>query len=165
MKDVLTQKNILLGISSNEQTRVRLLCAVQQLSDVSEMCCLSGLYLNNASYLPLDVPSEKAPKYVNGVLLLSTALDLPVFMSLLKQIEASAGGVRASGICPLDLDIVAFEGAHFDVQHRPLPRPLKYEEAYLWTCVKELCPQLQLPLPQPLVRLCLPWKRDTSWKQ
>ena len=159
MSDILVS-DVLIGISSNEQARELLLEAVRQLSDSNDICCLSNWYLNNAAYLPPD----KTPKYINGVLLISTSLGLPDLTALLKKIELDAGGQRAGGVCPLDLDIVAFEGVSLDVEQRTLPRSLKAEEAYLWTCVQELCLQFQSSLPVPDVWQRQAWPEFTHWQ-
>ena len=163
MNDVL-MKHVLLGISSNDQARTRLLDAVQQLSGLSDICCLSSCYLNNAAYLSTSAsPSassnlkpDKSPQYINAVLLISTSLNLLALTTSLKQIEASAEGVRANGICPLDLDIVAFEGETSEV--------LKSKDAYLWACIQEICPQLQSELPIPEVWQQQVWPEFVVWQ-
>jgi 2-amino-4-hydroxy-6-hydroxymethyldihydropteridine diphosphokinase len=159
--------DVLIGVGSNENARIRLFDAVQRLTVQSDQCSLSHLYLNNAASFPVDStvkPVDSTPKYVNGVIFLSTSLELSALTSLLKQIELLAGGQRSGGICPLDLDIVAFEGINFDIQQRPLPRPLKSEEAYLWYCIQDLCNRIELNLPIPTLWLRQAWPEFSQWQ-
>jgi 2-amino-4-hydroxy-6-hydroxymethyldihydropteridine diphosphokinase len=75
---------------------------------------------------PVDVPEGfEALKFLNGAVLIETALSPEALLEASLAIEAEAGRVRTvrNGPRPLDVDIILFEGEWRNTERLILPHP------------------------------------------
>ena len=153
-------RQIILGLGSNQHARQHFAAALSQLSYLGQVLGLSDVFMNKPAY---GQYTQKL-QYINAVVIVSTGLSLEAVTQVLKVIETQAGE-RQGEICPLDLDIIAFEGQSIDSQGRPLPRPCRAEEGYVWHCLHNLCPRYRPTMPQPEVWELQSWDELALWQK
>lgn len=89
------------------------------------------------------------PWYVNGVVLVETALDPPGLLAVLHAIEARFGRVRAPGVLneprPLDLDLIDYNGVVHPEEPPILPHPRLESRAFVLRPLAEIAPNWRHP--------------------
>lgn len=103
---------------------------------------------------PVEVPpAYQDLRFLNGVLVLETALEPEALLDELNRLEAEAGRVRAerNGPRPLDLDIILYEGVTCCTARLTLPHPRAHLRDFV------LQPLAELGISREhLLRNCLP---------
>jgi 2-amino-4-hydroxy-6-hydroxymethyldihydropteridine diphosphokinase len=97
--------------------------------------------------LRVEGVDEDAPRYLNGVALISTALDPHALLDELHRIEDAHGRVRVErwGDRTLDLDIVAMGGRHLADETLTLPHPRASEREFVLAPWLAVDPDATLP--------------------
>ncbi|MHA7985280.1 2-amino-4-hydroxy-6-hydroxymethyldihydropteridine diphosphokinase [Rathayibacter sp. CAU 1779] len=97
--------------------------------------------------LRLDGVDEDAPRYLNGVALISTALDPHALLDELHRIEDANGRVRVErwGNRTLDLDLIAMGGRYIDDDTLVLPHPRAAEREFVLAPWLDVDPDAELP--------------------
>lgn len=95
----------------------------------------------------LDGVDEDAPRYLNGVALVSTALDPHALLDELHRIEDAHGRVRVErwGDRTLDLDIIAMGGRQVHDERLTLPHPRASEREFVLAPWLDVDPDAELP--------------------
>lgn len=95
----------------------------------------------------LDGADEDAPRYLNGVVLVSTALDPHALLDELQRIEAAHGRVRSErwGDRTLDLDLIAMGGRRVSDERLTLPHPLAAQREFVLAPWLDVDPDAELP--------------------
>ncbi|GAB3393471.1 hypothetical protein GCM10027568_22570 [Humibacter soli] len=95
----------------------------------------------------LDGVDEDAPRYVNGVALVSTALDPHALLTELHRIEDAHGRVRTErwGDRTLDLDLIAMGDRQVDDDVLQLPHPRASEREFVLEPWLAVDPDAELP--------------------
>lgn len=95
----------------------------------------------------LDGVDEDAPRYLNGVALISTALDPHGLLAELHRIEDAHGRVRVErwGDRTLDLDLIAMGGRQVHDDRLQLPHPRASEREFVLAPWLEVDPDAELP--------------------
>lgn len=95
----------------------------------------------------LDGADETAPRYLNGVVLLSTALDPHALLDELNRIEDAHGRVRMErwGDRTLDLDLIAMGGRQIHDDRLVLPHPRAAEREFVLAPWLDVDPDAELP--------------------
>ena len=96
---------------------------------------------------PVDAPAGSRP-FLNGAVLLNTALDAPTLMRELLAIEDAHGRVRAerNGPRTLDLDLVLFGSQLVDVPGLEVPHPRAHERLFVLEAAADVAPDLGHPV-------------------
>ena len=97
---------------------------------------------------PMEVVEQ--PRFLNGTLLLSTALPAPELMHALLEIERGMGRVR-EGLLPkgprvLDLDLLLYDNAIMSTKDLTLPHPALHRRAFVLEPMVEIAPDLIHPV-------------------
>ena len=109
------------------------------LSAVREIADLEGVELVEASSLvetaalkPTGIDTE-APAYLNGVVIVETALEPQRLLTALRGIEQAHGRVRLErwGDRTLDLDVIDIEGVTMATETLTLPHPRAFERDFV----------------------------------
>lgn len=90
---------------------------------------------------PVDVPpAYQDLSFLNGALILETALEPEALLDELNRLEAEAGRVRAerNGPRPLDLDIILYEGVRVQSERLTLPHPRAHLRDFVLRPLAEL---------------------------
>ena len=95
----------------------------------------------------VDGVDERAPRYLNGVALISTALDPHALLDELHRIEDAHGRVRVErwGDRTLDLDLIAVGGRHVDDDTLVLPHPRAADREFVLAPWLDVDPDAELP--------------------
>ena len=109
------------------------------LAAVREIAELDGVELVAASHpiesvaLKLTGPDADAPAYLNGVVIVETAIEPHALLALLRGIEAAHGRVRAErwGDRTLDLDLIDVGGLVVHTDDLTLPHPRAHERLFV----------------------------------
>ena len=111
---------------------------------VERVAALPGLRLGAVSrwYRTAPVPPSGQPDYVNGVALLSGAMEPVALLQALHGIEAEAGRVRGAvnAARTLDLDLLAVDGLVTAGAGLVLPHPLMHLRAFVLAPLVEVAP-------------------------
>jgi 2-amino-4-hydroxy-6-hydroxymethyldihydropteridine diphosphokinase len=96
-----------------------------------------------------------APRYLNGVALVRTALAPLALLRSVQAIEAGLGRVRTEhwGDRTLDIDIIAYGNLVLTTDHLVLPHPRAGERSFVLAPWLELDPGAVLPGAGPVARL------------
>jgi len=88
-----------------------------------------------------------APGYLNGVLVIETALEPLALLDALQAIEAEHGRVRTThwGDRTLDLDLIDFGGRSSSDERLELPHPRAWERAFVLQPWLDVDPEAVLP--------------------
>lgn len=96
-----------------------------------------------------SAPGAAQPWYVNGVVLVETALDPVGLLAVLHATEARFGRVRAPGVFnaarPLDLDLIDYDGVVRDEGPPILPHPRLDSRAFVLRPLAEIAPNWRHP--------------------
>ncbi len=90
---------------------------------------------------PMDVPpAYQSLRFLNGALIVETALTPEALLAELNRLEAEAGRIRAerNGPRPLDLDIILYEGVRRESEHLTLPHPRAHLRDFVLRPLAEL---------------------------
>lgn len=95
----------------------------------------------------VDGPDETAPRYLNGVALVSTRLAPSVLLGMLHAIEARHGRERRErwGARTLDLDLIAYGDVVSDDESLLLPHPRAHERDFVLAPWLQVDPDAVLP--------------------
>ncbi|MGW9631519.1 2-amino-4-hydroxy-6-hydroxymethyldihydropteridine diphosphokinase [Agromyces sp. NPDC055520] len=76
---------------------------------------------------------DDAPRYLNGVIVVDTALEPLALLDVLQRIELEHGRVRAEhwGDRTLDLDLIDVDGVVLDDERLVLPHPRAWQRAFV----------------------------------
>ncbi|MFC0680545.1 2-amino-4-hydroxy-6-hydroxymethyldihydropteridine diphosphokinase [Lysobacter korlensis] len=144
----MTSRRTVLALGSNlGERRPTMLEAVRRIADLptTELQAISE---------PIDTVAVKpegedptAPKYLNSVVILTTALAPETLLDELHRIEADLGRVRAErwGDRTLDIDIVTMEGVVIDSARLTLPHPRAHERRFVLEPWASIDPDAELP--------------------
>jgi 2-amino-4-hydroxy-6-hydroxymethyldihydropteridine diphosphokinase len=97
--------------------------------------------------LRLDGVHDDAPRYLNGVALVSTALEPHALLEELHRIEDAHGRVRVErwGDRTLDLDLIAMGSRHIDDAALVVPHPRAAEREFVLAPWLEVDPDAEVP--------------------
>ena len=90
---------------------------------------------------PVDVPpAYQALRFLNGALIVETALAPEALLAELNRLEAEAGRIRAerNGPRPLDLDLILYEGVRRESERLTLPHPRAHLRDFVLRPLAEL---------------------------
>jgi 2-amino-4-hydroxy-6-hydroxymethyldihydropteridine diphosphokinase len=133
------------GLGANLGPRAEtLLRAVELLGaeDGVEVVALSSLRETN------PVGNEDQPRFLNGAVLLETALEPRGLLDVLLRIERELGRVRDGtrwGPRTVDLDLLAYGSEVVDEPGLRVPHPRLHERRFALEPLAELDPELVLP--------------------
>jgi len=144
----MTTRRTVLALGSNLGERKRtMLQAVRRIADLptTEVVAISEP-IDTVAVKP-DGEDENAPRYLNAVLIMDTALAPETLLDELNRIEAELGRVRAErwGDRTLDIDIVTMEGVVVDGPRLTLPHPRAHERRFVLEPWLSLDPDAELP--------------------
>ena len=96
-----------------------------------------------------------APGYLNGVVLVETALDAHALLDVLQGLEHEHGRVRTEhwGDRTLDLDLIDFGGAVSSDERLELPHPRAWQRAFVLQPWRDVDPDATLPGRGPVAEL------------
>ncbi len=101
-------------------------------------------------YRSAPVPISDQPWFINGVVVVATALEPPALLARLHEIEAHAGRVRRERNAPrvLDLDLLAYDDrvSEPDGAGLALPHPRLHERAFVLRPLAEVAPGWRHPV-------------------
>ncbi|MET0933458.1 MAG: 2-amino-4-hydroxy-6-hydroxymethyldihydropteridine diphosphokinase [Mycetocola sp.] len=102
-----------------------------------------------------DGEDDSAPRYLNGVALVQTALGPRALLRVLQSIEADLGRVRAErwGNRTLDIDIIAYGTLELDTEDLVIPHPRAAERFFVLAPWLDVAPDAVLPGAGPVARL------------
>jgi 2-amino-4-hydroxy-6-hydroxymethyldihydropteridine diphosphokinase len=106
---------------------------------VRELAQTPGIELTGVSPLLETIalrpegPDAEAPRYLNGVALLTTSLAPEALLATLHDIEARHGRERAErwGDRTLDLDLIAYDDVELQSESLTLPHPRAHERDFV----------------------------------
>lgn len=106
---------------------------------------ISGLRvspLRETIALGLEGPDPAAPKYVNGVATLTTAIEAHALLDLLQHIEHEHGRTREErwGDRTLDIDIITYGGRVIQDERLTIPHPRAHERDFVLSPWNDLDP-------------------------
>ena len=90
---------------------------------------------------PVDVPpAYQALRFLNGALIVETALAPEALLAELNRLEAESGRIRAerNGPRPLDLDLILYEGVRRESERLTLPHPRAHLRDFVLRPLAEL---------------------------
>ncbi len=144
----MTTRRTVLALGSNlGERKPTMLEAVRRIADLptTELVAISE---------PIDTVAVKphgedpaAPRYLNAVVILETALAPDSLLEQLNRIETELGRVRAErwGDRTLDIDIVTIEGVTLDTARLTLPHPRAHERRFVLEPWASIDPDAELP--------------------
>jgi 2-amino-4-hydroxy-6-hydroxymethyldihydropteridine diphosphokinase len=136
------QAYILLGSNVNKERHLP--NAIRHLREHGRLLAVSSVYETVA------VGRTDQPNFFNAAALLETPLSAETLKwQVLRPIEAKLGRVRTddpNAPRPIDLDIVLFDEAVFDLDGAPIPDPALLEHAYAALPLIEIAPHYRHPL-------------------
>jgi 2-amino-4-hydroxy-6-hydroxymethyldihydropteridine diphosphokinase len=91
---------------------------------------------------------EDQPAFLNGAILLETALQPRALLERLLDVERVLGRTRDGpryGPRTIDLDLLLYEGAEIDEPGLQVPHPRLHERAFALEPLLDLDPELELP--------------------
>jgi 2-amino-4-hydroxy-6-hydroxymethyldihydropteridine diphosphokinase len=93
-------------------------------------------------------PDPTEPAYLNGVVIVETALGPGELLSVLRRIEASFGRTREARNAPrtLDLDLIAYGRRVIDAPGLVVPHPRAAERRFVMGPLAELAPTWRHPV-------------------
>ncbi|MFF2275567.1 2-amino-4-hydroxy-6-hydroxymethyldihydropteridine diphosphokinase [Agromyces sp. NPDC058126] len=140
------------NLGDREQT---IAAAARALADAEgvELVAVSPLYETPA--LKTTGVDHDAPGYLNGVLIVETALEPHALLDVLQGIETEQGRVRAErwGDRTLDLDLIDFDGRQLADERLELPHPRAWQRAFVLAPWLDLEPDAVLPGRGPVAAL------------
>lgn len=92
-------------------------------------------------------PDPADPPFLNGVVVVETALDPKALMGVLSRIENDLGRVRSRRNAPrtLDLDLIAYGRISGDLDGLYLPHPRASERLFVMGPLAEIAPEWRHP--------------------
>ena len=90
---------------------------------------------------PVDVPpAYQSLRFLNGALIVETALAPEALLAELNRLEAESGRIRAerNGPRPLDLDLILYEGVSQESERLTLPHPRAHLRDFVLRPLAEL---------------------------
>lgn len=98
-------------------------------------------------YASVAIGPGEQPDYVNGVLLLETALEPHALLKALQTIESQQGRIRDIrwGARTLDLDILLFDNDIIETNDLIVPHPRMTERAFVMYPLADIAADLVLP--------------------
>lgn len=116
--------------------------ARRELAKVGQIRAASRLYRT----APVGGPPNQPP-YVNAALALRTTLTPHALLSVLLEVERSAGRVRRERWGPrvLDLDLLAVDDLRLDTPDLTLPHPRLLERAFVLAPLADVAPHWRHP--------------------
>jgi 2-amino-4-hydroxy-6-hydroxymethyldihydropteridine diphosphokinase len=144
----MTVRRTVLALGSNlGERKATLLEAVRRIADLptTEVLAISEP-IDTVAVKP-DGADESAPRYLNAVLIMDTALAPETLLDQLNLIEADLGRIRGErwGDRTLDLDIVTMEGVVLDGARLTLPHPRAHERRFVLEPWLSIDPDAELP--------------------
>ena len=117
---------------------------------VEQLALLPGLTLRGVShwYASRPVPESDQPSFINGVALLSGAMEPHSLLQSLHGIEAAAGRVRTApnAARTLDLDLLAMDGLVVATPGLVLPHPRLQHRAFVLAPLQDALPGWRHPV-------------------
>ena len=144
----MTARRTVIALGSNlGERKPTMLEAVRRIADLptTEVVAISEP-IDTVALRP-DGEDESAPRYLNAVLLMDTALAPETLLDQLHEIEADLGRVRTErwGDRTLDIDIVTMEGVVVDGPRLTLPHPRAHERRFVLEPWLSIDPDAELP--------------------
>ena len=118
--------------------------AIRRLGDLGRVTAVSTL----RSTEPVDYLDQ--PTFLNGVVLLDTALGAADLMQALLGIERSMGrqrdGIRSKGPRLIDLDLLLYDNTVLSTFELTLPHPRMHERTFVLEPLVEIAPAMVHPI-------------------
>lgn len=144
----MTIRRAVLALGSNLGERKKtMLEAVRRIADLPTTDLLAISEPIDTVAVKPEGEDESAPRYLNAVVLLSTALPPETLLEQVNRIEADLGRVRAErwGDRTLDIDIVTMEGVVLTGDRLTLPHPRAHERTFVLEPWLSIDPDAELP--------------------
>jgi 2-amino-4-hydroxy-6-hydroxymethyldihydropteridine diphosphokinase len=144
----MTTRRTVLALGSNlGERKATMLEAARRIADLPTTEVLAISQPIDTVAMTVDGEDESAPRYLNAVLIMDTALAPETLLDQLHGIEADLGRVRAErwGDRTLDLDIVTMEGVVVDGPRLTLPHPRAHERRFVLEPWLSIDPDAELP--------------------
>ena len=95
----------------------------------------------------VDGPDIEAPRYLNAIAIIDTALEPAQLHAHLQRIETELGRERHErwGDRTLDLDLIDFDGREFSTPTLTVPHPRAHERLFVLDPWLEIDPQATIP--------------------
>jgi 2-amino-4-hydroxy-6-hydroxymethyldihydropteridine diphosphokinase len=144
----MTVRRTVLALGSNlGERKPTMLEAVRRIADLpaTELVAISEP-IDTVAVKP-DGEDPDAPRYLNAVVIVETALEPEPLLDQVNQIEADLGRVRTEqwGDRTLDIDIVTMEGVVLDSERLTLPHPRAHERRFVLEPWASIDPDAVLP--------------------
>ena len=129
--------------------------AMRELADAPGMRLVAVSPIYETAAIRLDGVDAEAPRYLNGVLVVETALAPLDLLDLLQAIETAHGRVRTThwGDRTLDLDVIDVDGIELASERLTLPHPRAWERAFVLQPWLDVDPDAVLPGRGPVAVL------------
>ena len=137
-----------IALGSNLGDRERALRdAVAAIGALAEVVLTGASDIVESAALTLDGVDEGAPRYLNAIVTVRSALTPEALLDALNGIERALGRVRAErwGDRTIDLDIVTMGGLVSSDSRLTLPHPRAAERAFVLQPWLQIDPDAQLP--------------------
>jgi 2-amino-4-hydroxy-6-hydroxymethyldihydropteridine diphosphokinase len=144
----MTTRRTVLALGSNlGERKATMLEAARRIADLPTTEVLAISQPIDTVAMTVDGEDESAPRYLNAVLIMDTALAPETLLDQLHGIEADLGRVRAErwGDRTLDLDIVTMDGVVVDGPRLTLPHPRAHERRFVLEPWLSIDPDAELP--------------------
>jgi 2-amino-4-hydroxy-6-hydroxymethyldihydropteridine diphosphokinase len=144
----MTRRRTVLALGSNlGERKPTMLEAVRRIADLPTTDLLAISEPIDTVAVKPEGEDESAPRYLNAVVILQTALAPETLLDQLNVIEADLGRVRAErwGDRTLDIDIVTMEGVLLDSARLTLPHPRAHERRFVLEPWLSIDPDAELP--------------------
>ncbi|MEJ3403916.1 2-amino-4-hydroxy-6-hydroxymethyldihydropteridine diphosphokinase [Rathayibacter sp. YIM 133350] len=138
---------VVLSLGSNLGDRAgEIRAAVTEIADTPDVRLLGVSHLVESAALKVHGTDERAPRYLNAVVIVATSLEPHALLHQLARIENAHGRVRDErwGDRTLDIDIVDYDGRVLHDDRLTLPHPRAHERAFVLAPWLQLDPTAQL---------------------
>ena len=107
--------------------------ATRELADAPGMRLVAVSPIYETPAITLDGVDADAPRYLNGVVVVETALEPHALLDLLQRIEHEHGRTRETrwGARTLDLDLIDVDGLVLEDERLVLPHPRAWERGFV----------------------------------
>lgn len=124
-----------------------MLASVREIADLPDTELIAAAQPIESVAVTLDGPDDEAPRYLNSVVIVETALTAPDLLSHLHRIEAEHGRERRErwGARTLDLDLITYGDVRSADEKLLLPHPRAAERSFVLAPWLSIDPGAEIP--------------------
>ena len=141
----MTRAVLALGSNLGDR-RATMLEAVRRIADIAGVELVAASSLHESAAVKPEGVDPSAPAYLNGVVIVDTALAPEALLDAVNHIEEDLGRVRAERWADrtLDIDIIEFAGEPRSTERLTLPHPRAAERSFVLAPWLEIDPDAEL---------------------